>query len=320
MSQGLECPFTSLNKGYRLLLSMVERYVYSEYMLCSRLVFSEYLRQVLQAGRSVLGYLSAVGEWLFMSMLPLFMCLLPHTVNTLHSPLWLLWCCLPWTQCFSMSNWLVYHHHVMCYCCLTLLSLCSSSQCCVDFASVLFFSAAYLLLTRYANFIYLGWDAHWLISTYQLQARLQASPFDMFPCCCYSAWHGAMLSGGLAEGWWVVLGMGTKGGDSSSGHHIFMEVTRAHEKSQLLYAGCVSFTVDWLFWNLHVVTYPLDICYHKKRQDIFDNMGPLTLDSLVCMYSVPAPVGWLRGWMSATLQIQGGIRCPLQRGVCSKPK
>ncbi len=33
-------------------------------MLCSRLVFSEYLRQVLQAGRSVLGLLSAVGEWL----------------------------------------------------------------------------------------------------------------------------------------------------------------------------------------------------------------------------------------------------------------
>ncbi len=61
-SQGLECHFTSLNKGYHLLLSMVEKYVYSAYMLCSRLVFSEYLRQVLHAGHSVLGLLSAVGE------------------------------------------------------------------------------------------------------------------------------------------------------------------------------------------------------------------------------------------------------------------
>ncbi len=34
-------------------------------------------------------------------------------------------------------------------------------------------------------------------------------------------------------------------------HHIFMEVTRAREKAQLLYAGCVRFTVDWLFWNAY---------------------------------------------------------------------
>ncbi len=33
--------------------------------------------------------------------------------------------------------------------------------------------------------------------------------------------------------------------------HIFTEVTRACEKAQLLYAGCVHFTVDWLFWNLY---------------------------------------------------------------------
>ncbi len=55
----------------------------------------------LQAERLVLGLLSAVGEWLFIFMLPLFMCLLPHTVITLRSPLWLLCCCLPWTQCSS---------------------------------------------------------------------------------------------------------------------------------------------------------------------------------------------------------------------------
>ncbi len=36
--------------------------VYSRYLLGSRLVFAEYLRQVLQAGRSVLSLPSAVGE------------------------------------------------------------------------------------------------------------------------------------------------------------------------------------------------------------------------------------------------------------------
>ncbi len=50
-----------------------------------------------------------------------------------------------------------------------------SSQCSVDFASALFLSAANLLLIRYANFVYLGLDAHWLISTYLLRVRLQAS-------------------------------------------------------------------------------------------------------------------------------------------------
>ncbi len=58
-SQGLECPLhiRAHSRG-------VERYVYSGYMRCSRLVFSEYFRQVLQAGRSVRCLPSAVGEWL----------------------------------------------------------------------------------------------------------------------------------------------------------------------------------------------------------------------------------------------------------------
>ncbi len=45
-------------------------------------------------------------------------------------------------------------------------------------------------------------------------------------------------------GRWALLGMVTEGGDSSSHLTIFMEVTRAREKAQLLYAGCVHFTVD----------------------------------------------------------------------------
>ncbi|XP_016324573.1 receptor-type tyrosine-protein phosphatase C-like [Sinocyclocheilus anshuiensis] len=51
-----------LNKSYRRLLGVVERYVYSGYMLCSRLVFSKYLRQVLQSGCSVLSLPNAVDS------------------------------------------------------------------------------------------------------------------------------------------------------------------------------------------------------------------------------------------------------------------
>ncbi len=47
--------------------------------------------QVLQAGRSVLGLLSAVGEWLIhVYATSIRMCLLPHTVITLCSPFMLL--------------------------------------------------------------------------------------------------------------------------------------------------------------------------------------------------------------------------------------
>ncbi len=82
------------------------------------------------------------------------------------------------------------------YCCLSLLSLCSSSQCCVDVASALFLSAAYLLLTRYANFVYIGLDAHWLISTYKLQARLQRHYWWEWCVCStfasvYCTWQAA---------------------------------------------------------------------------------------------------------------------------------
>ncbi len=58
--------------------------------------------------------------------------------------------------------------------------------------------------------------------------------------------------GGLAEG----RGAG----------HIFTGVTRAREK--LLYAGGVSFTVDWCFESYMIVTHPIDLCYDEKSQDI----------------------------------------------------
>ncbi len=69
---------------------MVRRYVYSGYMLCSWLVFSEYLWQVLQAGRSVLGLISAIGEWLIhVYVTSIRVCLLPHTVINMHIFLYL---------------------------------------------------------------------------------------------------------------------------------------------------------------------------------------------------------------------------------------
>ncbi len=64
-SQCLEnalCTLGAVQRGLSLHLSVVKMYVYSRYFLGSRLVFAEYLRQVLQAGRSVLSLPSAVGE------------------------------------------------------------------------------------------------------------------------------------------------------------------------------------------------------------------------------------------------------------------
>lgn len=50
-----------LNKSYHLLLGVIESYAYSGYMLCSRLVFSKYLHQVLQVGCSILSFASTVS-------------------------------------------------------------------------------------------------------------------------------------------------------------------------------------------------------------------------------------------------------------------
>ncbi len=64
-TQGLEnalCTLGAVQRGLSFHLSVVKMYVYSRYLLGSRWVFAEYLRQVLQAGRSVLRLPSAVGE------------------------------------------------------------------------------------------------------------------------------------------------------------------------------------------------------------------------------------------------------------------
>ncbi len=85
-SQGLECPLHIRAHSTRAIIKS-SRGMYSGYMLRSRLVFSEYLRQVLQAGRSVLSLPSAVGEWLIHILLPLFAGVAARTVITLRSPL-----------------------------------------------------------------------------------------------------------------------------------------------------------------------------------------------------------------------------------------
>ncbi len=61
---------------------------------------------------------------------------------------------------------------------------------------------------------------------------------------------------------------------------VFKEVTRAREKAQLRYARCVSFTVDWMFWNLYgsytymVAPRPL-LSWKKPGNFSFDNMEHL---------------------------------------------
>ncbi len=86
------------------------------------------------------------------------MCLLPHTVITLRSPLCYCCCCLPCTQCsssYTMYILLVYHHVL----CLLLLNTVISVQplTMLLFLLLPYFSVQHtLLLTRYANFVYLG--------------------------------------------------------------------------------------------------------------------------------------------------------------------
>ncbi len=95
-----------------------------------------------------------------------------------------------------------------------------------------------------------------------------------------------MLSGGLAKGRWAVLRVETEGGEGwsklSSLDVTFLRKSQGLVK-KLIYAGCVSFTVDWLFWNLYgrLVTYPLDLLSWKKSGIFsFENMGPLSTNNI----------------------------------------
>ncbi len=105
-----------------------------------------------------------------------------------------------------------------------------------------------------------------------LVSSVKVNLFNMFPCCCCSAmaWTRCCLGvwqkdGGRCSGWWL------------KAVHIFTEVTRTREKTQLLYAGCVHFTVDWLFWKLYgSYTAPRSLLSWKKPRNFsFDNMWPL---------------------------------------------
>ncbi len=82
-------------------------------------------------------------------------------------------------------------------------------------------------------------------------------------------WHGAMLSGGLAKGQWAVLGMVTEGGDwVVLTSHFYRSHKGSWKKSQLLYVGCVSFTVDWLFWNIYSSSIAPRPLLSSKSQEI----------------------------------------------------
>ncbi len=97
----------------------------------------------------------------------------------------------------------------------------------------------------------------------------------------------AMLSGGLAKGRWAfclrVVTEGGEGGSKLSSLDVtFLRKSQGLVK-KLIYAGCVSFTVDWLFWNLYgrLVTYPLDLLSWKKSGIFsFENMGALSTNNI----------------------------------------
>ncbi len=101
-SQGLECPLHIRRHSTRAIDSSwawSRCMSISRYMHCSRLVFSEYFLQVLQAGRSVLCLPSAVGEWLMHVLLHRYVC-----AAVSHSKLLLCMTLLPiWLFCPVLS-------------------------------------------------------------------------------------------------------------------------------------------------------------------------------------------------------------------------
>ncbi len=182
-SQGLECPFHIRVYSTRVIASCawLRGMLFRKYALQP----AGLLRipcQVSQAGRSVLGLLSAVGEWLIhVYATSIHVSLLPHTVITLCSPLCYCCCCLPCTQCsssYTMYILLVYHH-VLCWLLFnTVISVQPLTM--LLFLLLPCFSAQHtLLLTRYANFVYLGFrSALSLMTSWPSKSTLQR-PLDL---------------------------------------------------------------------------------------------------------------------------------------------
>ncbi len=79
----------------------------------------------------------------------------------------------------------------------------------------------------------------------------------------------------------------------------------AREKAQLLYGGCVHFTVNWLFWNLfgsYIAPRPLS-SWKKPGNFTFDNMGALSSGVIqACLNAEGKTPVWrdvLMMWVSA---------------------
>ncbi len=94
-------------------------------------------------------------------------------------------------------------------------------------------------------------------------------------------WHGHDAVWGFGKrslGRWAVLGMVDEGGNwVVRTSHFLRKSQGLVKKAQLLYAGCVQFTVDRLFWNLYgscIVPRPL-LSWKKPGNFSFDNMGSL---------------------------------------------
>ncbi len=120
-----------------------------------------------------------------------------------------------------------------------------------------------LILYNFLEFYFRCWCPRFDISTKKTSQYIctaffsgallkTVSLFDMFLRCCCSAWHrsdavwgfGKRTVGGARDGdwsWWL----------SSSGVTFLRKSQWLVKRHMLLYAGCVHFTVDWLFWNLN---------------------------------------------------------------------
>ncbi len=106
---------------------------------------------------------------------------------------------------------------------------------------------------------------------------------DMFPCCCCSAMACMQCclgvwqkDGGQCSGWWLKAEM-------NSSDVTFLRTSQGLVKRHSYFMQAVSFTVDWLFWNLYgsyIAPRPL-LSWKKIRKFQFWQYGTFK-DESVC--------------------------------------
>ncbi len=153
-SQGLECPFHIRVYSTRVIASCAWLRGMSIQEICFAAGWSSRIPCQVFTSWMVSPW-PAVGEWLIhVYATSIHMCLLPHTVITLCSPLCYCCCCLPCTQCsssYTMYILLVYYH-VLCWLLFNTVISVQPSHNAVVFASALFLSAAYVITDQICKF------------------------------------------------------------------------------------------------------------------------------------------------------------------------